>query len=73
MPKYSTKINKITTFALSFLFLPFLIIYIRLFFKQSICLSTFFILLPLLSIGFSTLLYFSIAILSTNALRLVCP
>lgn len=42
MAKYSSKINKIRTFALSLVFVGFLIMYIGVFFKESIWLSTFF-------------------------------
>ncbi|MFP2989130.1 DUF2614 family zinc ribbon-containing protein, partial [Bacillus velezensis] len=48
MAKYSSKINKIRTFALSLVFVGFLIMYIGVFFKESIWLSTFFMLLGVL-------------------------
>lgn len=73
MAKYSSKINKIRTFALSLVFVGFLIMYIGVFFKESIWLSTFFMLLGVLSIGFSTAVYFWIGMLSTKAVRVVCP
>lgn len=73
MAKYSSKINKIRTFALSLVFVGFLIMYIGVFFKESIWLSTFFMLLGVLSIGLSTTVYFWIGMLSTKAVRVVCP
>ncbi|AOZ87910.1 hypothetical protein BK049_03875 [Bacillus xiamenensis] len=73
MAKYSSKINKIRTFALSLVFVGFLIMYIGVFFKESIWLSTFFMLLGVLSIGLSTAVYFWIGMLSTKAVRVVCP
>ncbi|HBU91525.1 YgzB family protein [Bacillus sp. FSL W8-0645] len=73
MAKYSSKINKIRTFALSLVFVGFLIMYIGVFFKESIWLSTFFMLLGVLSIGLSTVVYFWIGMLSTKAVRVVCP
>nr|MDF9459570.1 YgzB family protein [Bacillus pumilus] len=73
MAKYSSKINKIRTFALSLVFVGFLIMYIGVFFKESIWLSTFFMPLGVLSIGLSTVVYFWIGMLSTKAVRVVCP
>ena len=60
MAKYSSKINKIRTFALSLVFVGFIIMYIGLFFKQSVLLASLFMIL-LLSIGLSTAVYFGSA------------
>ncbi|AIU81013.1 MULTISPECIES: YgzB family protein [Bacillus] len=73
MAKYSSKINKIRTFALSLVFVGFIIMYIGLFFKQSVLLASLFMVLGLLSIGLSTAVYFWIGMLSTKAVRVMCP
>ncbi|WP_416655865.1 YgzB family protein [Bacillus amyloliquefaciens] len=73
MVKYSSKINKIRTFALSLVFVGFIIMYIGLFFKQSVLLASLFMILGLLSIGLSTAVYFWIGMLSTKAVRVTCP
>ncbi|MGE6631804.1 YgzB family protein [Bacillus sp. NPDC077027] len=73
MAKYSSKINKIRTFALSLIFVGFLIMYIGVFFKESVWLSTLFMLLGVLSIGLSTVVYFWIGMLSTKAVKVMCP
>ncbi|MDP0485400.1 YgzB family protein [Bacillus subtilis] len=73
MAKYSSKINKIRTFALSLVFVGFIIMYIGIFFKESVLLSSLFMILGLLSIGLSTVVYFWIGMLSTKAVRVICP
>ncbi|KAB7704120.1 hypothetical protein F9802_18615 [Bacillus aerolatus] len=70
---YSSKINRIRTFALSLIFIGFIIMYAGIFFRQSAFLMTLFMLLGLLSIIASTVVYFWIGMLSTKAVQVVCP
>ncbi|MBS4197652.1 YgzB family protein [Lederbergia citri] len=71
--KYSSKINKIRSFALSLVFIGFIIMYFGIFFKNHIIIMTIFMFLGLLSIIASTVIYFWIGMLSTKALQVVCP
>ena len=71
--KYSSKINKIRTFALSLIFIGFFIMYIGIFFRNSPIIMTIFMLLGLLSILSSTGIYFWIGMLSTKTIQVVCP
>ena len=71
--KYSSKINKIRTFALSLIFIGFFIMYIGIFFRTNMWVMTIFMILGLLSIVASTGVYFWIGMLSTKAVQVVCP
>ncbi|HLU20866.1 YgzB family protein [Lederbergia graminis] len=71
--KYSNKINKIRSFALSLVFIGFIIMYVGIFFKNHPIVMTIFMLLGMLSIIASTLVYFWIGMLSTKAVQVVCP
>lgn len=71
--KYSSKINKIRTFALSLIFVGFIVMYIGIFFRESPVLMTFFMLLGTIFIIASTGVYFWIGLLSTKAVPVVCP
>jgi len=71
--KYSSKINKIRTFALSLIFIGFIIMYIGLLFKNSPILMVLFMFLGFLSIIASCIVYFMIGMLSTKAVQVVCP
>ncbi|WP_252607374.1 YgzB family protein [Bacillus paralicheniformis] len=73
MAKYSSKINKIRTFALSLVFIGFIIMYVGIFFRSSILLMSVFMILGVLSILLSTAVYFWIGMLSTKAIQVVCP
>ncbi|WP_433748274.1 YgzB family protein [Falsibacillus pallidus] len=73
MAKYSNKINKIRTFALSLIFIGFIIMYIGIFFRTHPIVMTIFMILGLLSIIASTVVYFWIGMLSTKAVQVVCP
>ncbi|KAA6447840.1 YgzB family protein [Bacillus swezeyi] len=73
MAKYSSKINKIRTFALSLVFVGFIIMYIGIFFRSSVLLMSVFMVLGVLSIMLSTAVYFWIGMLSTKAVQVVCP
>jgi xanthosine utilization system XapX-like protein len=73
MAKYSSKINKIRTFALSLIFIGFIVMYIGIYFRTSPILMTIFMLLGLLFTIGSTIVYFWIGMLSTKAVQVVCP
>ena len=73
MAKYSSKINKIRTFALSLIFIGFIIMYGGIFFRNSPLVMTIFMVLGLLSILASMVVYFWIGMLSTKAVQVVCP
>lgn len=73
MAKYTSKINKIRTFALSLIFVGFIIMYVGLFFMNNIWLVTILMMLGLLSICLSTAVYFWIGMLSTRAVKVICP
>ncbi|MBM7717710.1 YgzB family protein [Siminovitchia sp. FSL H7-0308] len=71
--KYSSKINKIRSFALSLIFIGFIIMYVGIFFQKQPILMTLFMLLGLLAIIGSTVVYFWIGMLSTKAVQVICP
>ncbi len=71
--KYSSKINKIRTFALSLIFIGFIIMYVGLYFRENPIIMTFFMLLGFLGIIGSTVVYFWIGMLSTKAVQVTCP
>jgi Zn-dependent protease with chaperone function len=71
--KYSSKINKIRTFALSLIFIGFLVMYVGVFFRTSMLVMTIFMILGLLFIIASTVVYFWIGMLSTKTVQVVCP
>ncbi|MCJ7843311.1 YgzB family protein [Lederbergia sp. NSJ-179] len=71
--KYSSKINKIRSFALGLIFGGFIIMYVGIFFKNHPLVMTIFMILGLLAIIASTLVYFWIGMLSTKAVQVICP
>jgi hypothetical protein len=71
--KYSSKINKIRTFALSLVFIGFFVMYIGVFFRTNVWLITIFMILGLLCIIASTVVYFWIGMLSTKTVQVTCP
>jgi hypothetical protein len=73
MAKYSSKINKIRTFALSLIFIGFIVMYGGIFFRNSPIIMTIFMILGLLCIVASTAVYFWIGMLSTRTVQVVCP
>ncbi|MCU9614656.1 YgzB family protein [Caldibacillus lycopersici] len=73
MAKYTSKINRIRTFALSLVFIGFIIMYIGLFFRNHPIFMAIFMVLGFLSIIASTVVYFLIGMLSTRAVQVVCP
>jgi hypothetical protein len=73
MAKYSSKINKIRTFALSLIFIGFIVMYAGIFFRTSPLIMTIFMILGLLFIIASTVVYFWIGLLSTRTIQVKCP
>lgn len=71
--KYSSKINKIRTFALSLIFVGFAVMYGGLFFRNHPLVMTLFMLFGLLFIIASTGVYFWIGLLSTRTVQVTCP
>lgn len=71
--KYSSKINKIRSFALGLIFIGFIIMYVGIFFQKQPVFMTLFMLLGLVAIIGSTVVYFWIGMLSTKAVQVVCP
>jgi xanthosine utilization system XapX-like protein len=70
---YSSKINKIRTFALSLIFIGFIIMYVGIYFKEHPWVMTIFMMLGFLAIIGSTVVYFWIGMLSTKAVQVTCP
>lgn len=70
---YSSKINKIRTFALSLVFIGFLIMYVGIMFRNIPWLMAVFFILGLISVGLSTVVYLWIGMLSTRAVQVTCP
>lgn len=73
MPKYSSKINKIRTFALALIFIGFFIMYGGIYFHQHPAVMAVFMIIGLLFIIASTVVYFWIGMLSTRTVQVVCP
>src|SRR6476660_9440333 len=71
--KYSNKINKIRTFALSLVFIGILIMYIGIFFRGNQIIMTLAMLIGFLAVISSTVVYFFIGMLSTRAVPVECP
>lgn len=71
--KYSNKINKIRTFALSLVFIGILIMYIGIFFRGNTIIMTLAMLIGFLAVISSTVVYFFIGMLSTRAVPVECP
>ncbi|UOQ48812.1 YgzB family protein [Gracilibacillus caseinilyticus] len=70
---YKNKINRIRTFALSLVFIGFIIMYVGLLFKDIQWLMLVFMILGTLSVVFSSVVYFWIGLLSTRAVQIICP
>lgn len=70
---YSSKINKIRSFALFLLFFGMIIMYGGIFFRSVQWLTFVFFGLGILFIVFSTAVYFWIGLLSTRAVPIICP
>ncbi|RKQ31415.1 YgzB family protein [Oceanobacillus halophilus] len=70
---YSSKINKIRSFALILIFAGILIMYGGILFKDTEWLMLIFFALGVLSIGFSLVVYVWIGTLSLRAVPVECP
>lgn len=73
MKKYSSKINKIRSFALSLIFIGFFVMYGAIFFRENQILVLLFMSLGLLCVIGSTVVYAWIGLLSTRAVQVSCP
>jgi hypothetical protein len=73
MAKYSSKINKIRTFALSLIFIGFLVMYGGIYLHTHPLAMTILMLFGFLFIIASTIVYFWIGMLSTKTIQVVCP
>lgn len=73
MKPYKNKINKIRSFALSLIFIGFVVMYGAIFFREHQWLVIIFMTLGLLCILSSTLVYGWIGFLSTRAVVVECP
>lgn len=71
--KYSSKINKIRTIALSLVFVGFFIMYVGIIFKSTEWLMVTFFILGVIAILLSTAIYLWIGLLSTKAVPIICP
>lgn len=71
--KYSNKINKIRTFALSLVFIGLFIAYLGVFFRENIIIMTTFMMVGFLAVIASTVVYFWIGMLSTKTIQIICP
>ncbi len=70
---YSSKINKIRSFALSLIFIGFFVMYGGIIAKKIPWLMVTFFILGLLFVLFSCVVYFWIGMLSTKAIPIICP
>lgn len=70
---YKSKINKIRSFALILIFAGIVIMYGGILSKKLPWLMAIFFILGMLSIIFSTIVYFWIGLLSTKAIPITCP
>lgn len=73
MKPYKNKINRIRTFALSLIFIGFIIMYLGIFFRSNEIVMIIFMVIGLLAILFSTVVYAWIGSLSTKAAQIICP
>jgi hypothetical protein len=73
MPKYSSKINKIRTFALSLIFIGFFVMYGGIYFHSHPIIMSLLMLFGFIFIIASTVVYFWIGMLSTKTIQVVCP
>lgn len=73
MKKYSSKINKIRSFALALIFIGFVIMYGAIFFRDKPILVVLFMGLGIICIVGSVIVYAWIGLLSTRAIQVECP
>ncbi|MUK88311.1 hypothetical protein GMD78_07910 [Ornithinibacillus sp. L9] len=70
---YSSKINKIRSFALILIFVGFAFMYIGILTKKIDWLMALFFIIGLLFIVFSVVVYFWIGLFSVRAVSIICP
>ncbi len=70
---YSSKINKIRSFALSLVFIGMIVMYGGILTKNIPWLMVTFFILGVLFVILSTVVYFWIGMLSTKAIPIICP
>ncbi|WP_066185785.1 MULTISPECIES: YgzB family protein [Gracilibacillus] len=70
---YRNKINRIRTVALALVFIGFVIMYAGLLFRNIEWLMLLLMILGTISIVLSTVIYFWIGMLSTRAVKIICP
>lgn len=73
MAKYSNKINKIRTFALSLILIGIVVMYGGIYFRNYPVWMSVFMIIGLLCIVASVIVYLWIGLLSTRAIQVVCP
>ena len=73
LKKYNSKINKIRSFALSLVFIGFVVMYGGIFFRDNPILVILFMGIGLLCVIGSTIVYAWIGLLSTRAVQVECP
>ena len=73
LKKYNSKINKIRSFALSLIFIGFVVMYGGIFFRDNPILVILFMGVGLLCVIGSTVVYAWIGLLSTRAVQVECP
>ncbi len=73
MKRYNSKINKIRSFALSLIFIGFVVMYGAIFFRENPILVILFMAIGLLCVIGSTVVYAWIGFLSTRAVQVTCP
>ncbi len=70
---YSSKINKIRSFALFLIFAGFIVMYGGIYFKDNLIIASVFLITGVFAIIVSVLIYFWIGLLSTKAVQITCP
>ncbi|MEN1970178.1 YgzB family protein [Lentibacillus sp. N15] len=70
---YSSKINKIRSFALFLVFAGIALMYVGILTKKIPWLMAIFFILGMLAVIFSCVVYFWIGMLSTRAVPIICP
>ncbi|MEN2768308.1 YgzB family protein [Ornithinibacillus xuwenensis] len=70
---YSSKINKIRSFALILIFSGIVLMYVGLLFKKTEWVMLIFFILGIIAIVLSTVVYLWIGMLSTRAVPIICP
>jgi hypothetical protein len=73
MIKYTSKINKIRTFALSLVFIGIIIMYAGLYFSTNFILMSIIMFIGFFAVLASAGVYLWIGMISTQAVQVVCP